>query len=241
MMISNEHYEKAIQCLVNAEELEKALEVAIKYHDHQTWLAEDGNCEVEYDLPDRSYAAQEYVDDGDWGELKQTCWINVYTWPRYYVGDIYIDDENDRESTMIAIDPEEPDCTSMSGCHNWQSPHYLVGGIKENPGVLGRGGGVIIDEACMACGCQRTTDTWAQCPDTGVQGLRSISYQPEYYDIPPEVMFKNRFASVAAAMEAEQSILSIGSEFLPNCALNVIAGCDPTDEYFEFLLDQCTD
>ena len=28
----------------------------------------------------------------------------------------------------------------------------------------------------MRCGCGRSTDTWAQCPETGQQGLHSTSY-----------------------------------------------------------------
>lgn len=47
------------------------------------------------------------------------------------------------------------------GEHEWCSPFAVVGGIKENPGVQGHGGGVIITEVCRHCGTYRTTDTWA--------------------------------------------------------------------------------
>ena len=40
-----------------------------------------------------------------------------------------------------------------------------------------RGGGVVIAEVCVQCGCKRTTDTWAQDRSTGEQGLTSVGYE----------------------------------------------------------------
>jgi hypothetical protein len=71
------------------------------------------------------------------------------------------------------IDPDEPDCTGDG--HDWQSPEML-GGLSENPGVVGHGGGVIVTEVCAHCGRYRTTDTWAQNRSTGEQGLTSVEY-----------------------------------------------------------------
>ncbi len=90
----------------------------------------------------------------------------------------------DRASHRVTIDPDEPDCVGGDG-HAWASPVKLVGGIKENPGCWGHGGGVIIDEACLRCGCRRQTDTWAQDPTDGTQGLRSVEYAPGHYDLAP--------------------------------------------------------
>ena len=36
----------------------------------------------------------------------------------------------------------------------------------------------MITEVCAQCGRYRVTDTWAQCRDTGEQGLRSVTYRP---------------------------------------------------------------
>lgn len=38
-----------------------------------------------------------------------------------------------------------------------------------------------ITTACRHCGCGRTVDTWAQDPETGEQGLRSVTYRPGDY------------------------------------------------------------
>jgi hypothetical protein len=65
--------------------------------------------------------------------------------------------------------------------HDWQSPHALVGGLKENPGVRGHGGGVVIHEVCVHCGTLRVTDTWAQNPSTGEEGLESVRYEAGKY------------------------------------------------------------
>lgn len=86
-------------------------------------------------------------------------------------------DESD--SRDITAEPSEPSCTEDA--HDWRSPVEIVGGIRENPGVWGHGGGVVIHEVCMHCGCGRTTDTWAQHASTGEQGLTSVSHDPGEY------------------------------------------------------------
>jgi hypothetical protein len=76
----------------------------------------------------------------------------------------------------VAVQPPEPDCADDRG-HRWHAPHELVGGLEENPGVWGHGGGVISKDVCRFCGVVRTVDTWAQDPETGEQGLESYSYE----------------------------------------------------------------
>ena len=46
--------------------------------------------------------------------------------------------------------------------HAWTSPHSMVGGLENNPGVYGNSGGVKIHEVCSRCGLHRHTDTWDQ-------------------------------------------------------------------------------
>jgi len=102
-------------------------------------------------------------------------------------GTIYVDygvrcvltGEHDEDGATLA--PEEPYCDSEAGSHEWVTPVWLVGGIGENPGCWGHGGGVICAEVCRHCGCRRTTDTWAQRRDTGEQGLTEVSYDADHY------------------------------------------------------------
>lgn len=145
------------------------------------WFADDGNCEVHYSYADSGRkAAREYVDGGDWGDRSDgTIWVRVSAWQEVRSVDSdgqVVTGRACEDSHTIALDPDEPECPE--GEHDWQSPHEIVGGIKSNPGVWGNGGGVIITEVCMRCGCGRHTDTWAQDPDTGEQGLRSVRYEP---------------------------------------------------------------
>ncbi len=79
------------------------------------------------------------------------------------------------ETYTIRVDVAEPRCAGAA--HDWQAPYDVVGGIEENPGVWGHGGGVIITAVCAHCGMYRVTDTWAQRRDTGEQGLRSVTYR----------------------------------------------------------------
>lgn len=117
-------------------------------------------------------AAEAAIREGDYGKIASTIWV-----------DARIGSETDHEETLTAqIDPEEPDCADGKE-HDWQSPHEIVGGLKENPGVWGHGGGVKINECCMNCGAGKFTDTWAQRPDTGEQGLISIRYEEGTYKL----------------------------------------------------------
>lgn len=93
-----------------------------------------------------------------------------------------IESDTDRVQRKVEIEPEAPDCDGGAE-HDWASPHEIVGGIKENPGVWGHGGGIVSRSVCRRCGCGRKVDTWAQDPTDGQQGLTSTSYEAgEYSD-----------------------------------------------------------
>jgi hypothetical protein len=143
------------------------------------WHANDGNAEIIEEHDSAHEAAQSYVDDGTWGDTSETQWISVRVWREGIDedGDIVCVDE---ESSKVTIEAEEPECTGGEE-HDWRSPYSIVGGIEENPGVWGHGGGIMIQEVCMICGCGKTTDTWAQDPSDGQQGLDSVSYEPGKY------------------------------------------------------------
>jgi len=136
------------------------------------YLCDDGNAEIEIRAETALEAAQEYVDDGDWNPIESTSWITVY------VQQIGPDGEEigERNVHTIAIEPQEPDCSHDDG-HDWQSPYEVLGGLKENPGVWGKGGGVVVTEVCAHCGQYRITDSWAQNRETGEQGLTSTEYE----------------------------------------------------------------
>lgn len=142
------------------------------------FYADDGNAEAYFPhAKTRKEAAQAYVDGGDWNDPKKTTWIHVWTWPA--------GEPDSREEVIITVDPKAPACAQEE--HNWCSPIEVVGGIKQNPGVWGpvwgSGGGVIMKEVCEHCGLGRVTDTWAQDPDGGRQGLTSIHYTDALLDL----------------------------------------------------------
>lgn len=135
------------------------------------YLCDDGNAEIEIEAESAREAAQEYVDGGDWGDNPETCWIGVY------VQEIDEDGEEvgERECINITLEADIPDCDEDE--HDWRSPYSVLGGLEENPGVWGHGGGVVIKEVCAHCGMYRITDTWAQDISTGEQGLESVEYE----------------------------------------------------------------
>jgi hypothetical protein len=136
------------------------------------YICNDGNGEEEITAKTPEDAAQKYVDGGDWGDSTETTFVSVCVTPLDEDGE---PNDDEQECITISVDPEEPECSG--GEHDWQSPHELVGGLKENPGVYGHGGGVIITEVCSRCGAYRIRDTWAQNPENGEQGLHSVTYR----------------------------------------------------------------
>lgn len=111
--------------------------------------------------------AKSNVDRSNYEGADGTLWIDVRV----------INQVTGEEATdTVTLDPDVPACADGHD-HDWQSPCAVVGGIKDNPGVWGHGGGVIIREVCAHCGTYRVTDTWAQRMDTGEQGLTSVAYE----------------------------------------------------------------
>jgi len=150
------------------------------------WAAADAHGDtVTYPgADDADEASQAYVDGADysdWESAAQTAYIHMRAWRIGYVlADLAAEEvlelRIDDTSRTIEIEPREPDCEDGQ-THDWQSPHEVVGGLEENPGVHGHGGGVVITEICAHCGLYRVTDTWAQDRETGEQGLTSVAYQ----------------------------------------------------------------
>lgn len=144
------------------------------------WTVDDGNYPMQYPYAESGLeAAEECVSNRTKERTQETYWINVVCWRRGFMlnaDGVAVELQLDRESHTIAIEPDEPDCEDGHE-HDWRSPYSVLGGVKENPGVWGNGGGVLLKEVCAHCGTYRITDTWAQCPSTGEQGLHSTAYE----------------------------------------------------------------
>lgn len=94
-----------------------------------------------------------------------------------------VDDEDDCETRTFRMEPPAPPCAD-GHAHEWSDDHDLVGGLAENPGVWGHGGGVRIHTACIHCGCGKVVDTWATDPLTGEQGLQALEFHHGQYAEP---------------------------------------------------------
>lgn len=67
-------------------------------------------------------------------------------------------------SILVSVEPTSPPCSARR--HDWREVS-----------VTGHGGGVIQTCRCTHCGRVQITDTWAQDPTTGQQGLTSVRYE----------------------------------------------------------------
>lgn len=136
------------------------------------WTVSDRDSGVTDDLgvfteADAREAAGDWVRDGSYDASTGTLWIDVR---------IACAITGEEARVTVTIDPDEPDCAAGKD-HDWQSPHKLVGGSPENPGVWAKTGGILVTEVCIHCGTARVTDTWAQRHDTGEEGFTSIRYE----------------------------------------------------------------
>lgn len=141
------------------------------------WWADDGNCAVETTADHGREAAEAYVAASDW---EPGGWVTVRAW-RVGIerdpdtGEVS-ETREDEEAHKIALPEPAPEC-ERGHEHDWCSPHEILGGLAENPGVWAKGGGVVIREVCRHCGAYRVTDTWAQDMSDGKQGLTSVTYE----------------------------------------------------------------
>lgn len=117
-------------------------------------------------------ALREWARGGSW-DNDRTIWVRDYAWAIDPWDGINLKDYD--ASVTTAIDPPGPKCSG--GAHDWRAPFKVLGGLKENPGVWGSGGGVKIRRVCANCGRYWVMDTWAQNPMTGEQGLTSVEYE----------------------------------------------------------------
>lgn len=134
---------------------------------------EDGYCE-------RFIAASDEAARGKALDSMSDAAFDLSGGTVWFHGDLFKIIEEETEDLIdhltYTFDPPEPDCDGEHD-HDWQSPYSVVGGIRDNPGVWGHGGGVIIREVCAHCGRYKVTDTWAQDPSTGEEGLEAVWYE----------------------------------------------------------------
>lgn len=104
-------------------------------------------------------AAAEYVEGAEWGDrLSDWRWEGraarycvVLGRRRHLIALL------DEQPVSVVVPADEPDCTDPEG-HDWQSPHAVVGGLKENPGVWSSGATLHVTEVCTRCGWYRTRE-----------------------------------------------------------------------------------
>lgn len=124
------------------------------------YFADNGDAEMYYpDAESGLEAAEEYVADGEWGEITSTEWVSVQTWR------ICDGERIEEEIHKVTLEPGEPDCVELEN-HEWFFSSFY-----------GHGGGVVEKEICSHCGVIRISDSWAQDSYDGEQGLRSVEYR----------------------------------------------------------------
>lgn len=111
--------------------------------------------------------ARDWVEGGDYDRSGETYWVHA-TLQRSEDGGA---SWKDVRSLRVAIEPEEPECSSDG--HDWEDD----GAEGFGSVVRGNGGGVICRYRCPHCGWRRVEDSWAQDRETGEQGLHSTRYE----------------------------------------------------------------
>lgn len=123
------------------------------------WVVSDEGGLSYWDQEERREALDAYMDSSDFGDpVPFTRWANVSIGPAHegYDGLCRVRRE---------IPATEPECTHDDG-HEYDDGHDQC-----------HGAGIISTATCRQCGLKRTTNTDAQDPKNGEQGLTSVRYE----------------------------------------------------------------
>ena len=117
----------------------------------------DDDCreEVTIDSDTSLAAAREYLRECYGPAETHTIILRIYT--RAHDGAT--------DAHTITLVPDAPPCSGASHAHHWR-----------HKSVVANGGGVIEQDECRVCNLVCETDTWAQDPATGEQGLTTVTY-----------------------------------------------------------------
>ena len=113
-------------------------------------------------------AASEYMDDSYYGEDDGTTrWVTVAAWRTgfRFDGTGVLEERCKEERSRHTLEPEIPCCVKGVDDHNWTAVSARVNGA-----------GHVHEDKCSFCRARRTTNTWAQDPWDGRQGLTSTTY-----------------------------------------------------------------
>lgn len=107
------------------------------------------------------------------GSWDRKCLVSVR------VAELDADDRETGDACYLDVecgrDPEPPQCVAEA--HDWQSPHEVVGGLSENPGVWSTGGTTLVfRECCGRCGAYRRTTSYGSQRDPGQ--VDTVEYLP---------------------------------------------------------------
>jgi hypothetical protein len=106
---------------------------------------------VAEDLCEAEDLAREWAQEGSWPEEEGRFYVTV-TVEAMQDGKVL---ERRGFQVVVGSDPEPPECTHPEG-HNWESPHEVLGGLNENPGVWQtRGTQVTHRHVCDRCGAYK--------------------------------------------------------------------------------------
>jgi len=151
--------------------------------------------------------AKEWAADGDYGDASLPIFFDVRIYRVDSDGKEIEDGETD--SVEVCIPQPEPDCDEDGPEHDWQSPHAIVGGMPENPGLFLTGSGTKIVMACLKCGCRFTSQTGYQRPDNGATVAESVmTYDPEFYHYEIQEYLNPLIKAALEKIESEETELN---------------------------------
>ena len=111
---------------------------------------------------------EESVRDGDWGD-DTGSWV--------WTGRSSCEATGEEDSHHVTFEAEGARCDHDDG-HDWRSPHSVLGGLSENPGVWGgSNGGTTSREVCGHCGLYRTYQSHATNRSDGTT-YAATDYEP---------------------------------------------------------------
>lgn len=124
----------------------------------RSWTIDlDGDGQETYTEMSRAEAVAAYLETAALDHDEATYWVRLRVWPT--------SDPGAAVTERHAVHPDEPDCAEGQE-HEW----------RDHGRDKVHGAGMIFHARCRYCGAVRITDTYAQDPADGEQGLVRVSY-----------------------------------------------------------------
>ena len=159
------------------------------------------------DLESAVEAAKEWASEGSYDER-----VMVSVHVQGIDDDGEDTDEYESAEVEAGPEPEAPECADGEE-HEWEYPHEIVGGLKENPGVWSNGGTTMtFHSVCCHCGAHKHETSY------GSQRNPGQCDQVNYEEADDDTKEQSRYSASHCGIHPSSSFFSLSHSFVSSSA-----------------------